>query len=759
LILALALLALVPLWLSNLAPQSVGNSGCELQEPFPSVERTPAKFADASPAPSDPIACDALPSLAAAERESASTLAAIGREPGVYFHVRVVTELGSSLREGLLTCFHGPRNLADPNRIERLEKSIENDVTTIRIPLSSEEACFSAAVRGFEPAQIIVKEVRRIEGRWVADDRAADRELVIRIGARAVDVPAISGSIFVEGARRSPRGLLLRVVPSSALTSVPAAMVPRIAVLDPANASFSVPELTAGAWEIEATSDETTAFWTPITLAPGDPPRTLDMRLALGAELSLELRDARTRAVASGESLLLSYITRTASPSDLMKFRETVLRATSNDEGRCEFRALPRDLLLRVFLAANGESGEPLAEITLSASEPGGNRRCLWIHGGDPSRVELFGDVSANELPGTGVVRLRATIADASDARSSVAGEVRIARTMDAARTGDAARTARTSIVRGTRWSLDVPQGSECSIWLERDAGRVTEILAVRASSSSPGSSLGPLVLRPIDFPRVRVEWRNAPLDRSLEIACIDPNHGLPKLREIALNTRDGTVDCERFPGGAVQLKLRSSSGSSIAWTWSESQLRDPLLVDLGADRMRELELYVNSDRPSGSSDLVLVALEPNQGAARCTAVMKLDGGRGTEAWPLFQGPCFYRWNGARSTAIVCGVIEDDEANADRSTAIPIERTDGAASSKLTIRWTGRSCTLDQLGLTGRSGLELVRCAGRSLESVNRSLRQFRWSELLASDRSFDTRDASKLMFDPAACEFLTLLP
>jgi hypothetical protein len=350
----------------------------------------------------------------------------------------------------------------------------------------------------------------------------------------------------------------------------------------------------------------------------------------------------------------------------------------------------------------------------------------VWIHGRDLDEVEIFGDVPAIDAPEANPLRLCAIVGDS--------------------------KTARASIVHGSRWSIDVPPGVGCVLWLERGTRRVTETAVVRATSGSAG----PIVLLPLVFAPLRIDWKNAPGNRRLEIVSIDPNHGLPKRVEVSLVSREGSASCERFPKGAIQATLVSPSGASISWTWKESKLNEPLLIDLGGDRMREIELYANSDRPAGNSDLILEALEPDLRATRCIALVKLESGRSSDALPALRGRWFYRWNGARSDALVCGVIDGGDETADRSA----ELSSAARSNRvLSIHWSGQLRPIEELGMTDRSVVELVRCAGRSLETVNRTLRQFRMNDIVRPELGHDASGARRIFCDCSTCEFRPLGP
>jgi hypothetical protein len=839
LIFALGLIALVLGSIALVTPRTT--SAALALEPPDNVRvlaESPAPCAHEAFAPS-PLAStvDACSTSAPAPvldaRTSATALADDARDPRIILHVHVATPTEDGALHGILSCLHGPKGLRDPDLIERIETRFVGATTTIALPLTSTDACITAAVPGFEPERVVVEDLRRVDGRWVNDGESADRDVTIEIGARRARPRALSGEVFVGGARGLPAGACVRAVPSSALEHASAILAPRIAILDPSTASYTFDELPAGEWELEATSAATIASWTPITLRPSDGPRALDLHLVRGTTLVIELRDARTREPVSACELRVCYGTRTASPPDVKMFRETRRSAITRDDGACAFAALPRETTLRVLAADAREADEPrsqasrdlrtsaprdasarcdaspqrdassegevspqraassqrevsaqnaalgrhepstrcesssprerdaresavraalLAEITLPASAPNEIRRRVWIHGGDPDDAELHGDVPA--LDGTLALDLTLCL-----------------------RVGDAS-TARSSSVSGSRWSARAPADTACVVWLEHAARRVTEIASVRA----PAGSSRAVVLRPLVLSRTRIEWTNAPTEAagaSLRIESIDPNHGAPKCIDVALVSREGAVSCERFSGGALRATMRRPSGTSIAWTWNEAEIGEVVSLDLGADRRRAVELYIGADRPRGASELVLVALEPNQRAAHATAIIALDDGRSRADLALFAGPCFFRWNGAPRGMLVCGVIDAGADSDDRGAQVPNDATAltisratsstilgatiapisgaGRLASTLAIHWNGRRHDLAELGLGTLADLEVVRCDGRSLDIVNRALRRVRWNEGAFSDRGSLEHDTASLIFDSKVCELCPL--
>lgn len=662
-----------------------------------------------SPTDSRPSDSNSAPAIA--PRQEVGMNQPAPREPGIYLKVRVVTPHNTSVLDGVLSCLHGAPGMDDPGKFQRLELRIQGDLTLIKLPLTSQEAYLTASSPGLESGQAFLRDLRRFQGRWVKDDGWAERDVVVQMGARDSAVPALSGTVLVDTERRAPNGLCIRAIPSSRLTAIPSNQRSCMAIVDPIAATYRLPVLPSGEWEIEATSLETVTSWTPVAIVPNSEPRILDLQLVRGSKLVLEIRDARTRDVCPGQTMVLRYGTRTASPRDMMMFRETVLRSTSRINGDCEFASLPKGSLVRVFAAGAHEAGEPLLEMSIPSTGPEETRRQVWINGKDPSEVEFFGNISNEDFPGNGSLVLRVRIGNS--------------------------KTDRSYVVNGDRWNVSCPASTECSLWLEREVRRVTDVVTVWLASGSKG----PVILRPLVFPTLQIEWTNAPPDRTLRLASIDPNRGIPRTRDVDLNTRDGYVVWDRYPDGAVSVALKSKNGSTINWTWEASQVSSPLRVDLGGDCMREVEIYINSDRPTRRADLVLVALEANQRAGHCFAVVNLDNGRSSGTVPLFKGPCYYRLNGACSGSIVCGIADSANEHADQL-------------RRFSIRWTGSPCTTTQLGLTEKTGLELLRCEGKSLAIVNQSLRQFRLNDIVCFDPGSVAPAVTSLNCNVAACEF-----
>jgi hypothetical protein len=706
---SLGVLVVGAVWLLNLSQRAAEDSASTREQPSREIARgtlgdsSGPRTAQALETPTTSAGPEALAPVHPEKHADVST----DREPGIYLEIHVSTPLEANAHEGMLNCVHGPTGLSDPGRVQRLDTPITRDATTIRLPLTSEEALVTAYVSGFPPESVIVKDLRIVDGKRVPEGRSIDRDVMIRVGSGSGAAPILRGAIYVDGDRRAPKGLLVRIVPSGAMENVTRDKSYPAAV-DSTAAMYSASELPPGDWLIQATSEETQSSWTQVRAFPNGEPRVIDLNLTRGAKLVLEVRDASTREIARDQELTLQCWIQTEVLRDRTFVRDIVLNASSNADGLCQFSGVPRARGLSIYLS-NARPARELLTLTLPATGPDEVHDQVWINGRDPRDVEYFGDVPI-ALLGQGQISVRARVGDGQGVR----------------RVG----------ANGGQWKITCRADTGCVLWLERDFQRATETATVRAAAGS----YGPVILQPIVHSRLHVEWKNAPLDRSLELAALDPNGGVPNCVKVPLTAASGAVDLDSFPTAALSVKLMLNGGSFVLWTWTASQRSDPFVIDLGGDRMRPIELYANADRPKGSSGLIVVALDSDRGADRALANLRLEDGKRTDALPMFQGASYYRLNRECSASIVCGVID--------------EGAEAAKTSPLTIHWTGTPCSFEQLGLSGNTGVRVVKCEGRPLDAVHELLRQFDLNELVCPDRDSSAHPTTSVTCNPVACEF-----
>ena len=344
---ALAVIATALIWsLNSLSVSPASSTSTTPNDPAPPVESP----ISASAPMAKPIASSlSEPSATQIADNREATKSDSVRKPGIYLHVHVVGPTGGPILHGRLSCRHGAVLGDDPQLIERVDLPIDGDSTLLRIPLTSERAFLTALVDHFPPEQVFLDDLRRSGGHWLGENESADREVVIKLGAQP-SIPSIRGSVGVDGAPQLPADLCVRALINDRANRSESEARPRMAVLDPASATFELRGLANGEWTIEATSSETIPRWVPVLMQSDRGTRVIDLDLVRGTRTCLEVRDAKTRAPASDIDLIIRYFLPTErSETEVRLFRQTTLSVRSGPNGVCRCGALPAGIEISIY--------------------------------------------------------------------------------------------------------------------------------------------------------------------------------------------------------------------------------------------------------------------------------------------------------------------------------------------------------------------------------------------------------------------------
>jgi hypothetical protein len=260
------------------------------------------------------------------------------------------------------------------------------------------------------------------------------------------------------------------------------------------------------------------------------------------------------------------------------------------------------------------------------------------------------------------------------------------------------------------RWSFPAHWPSRYFVWLERADTRahVTELREIVLDG--PGEH-GPFDLVPSSGKPFDLLFVNVPPDGALRVLVLQPENE-PKSENVACA---GSTCAHRIEvQGAAEVTIEWNPGTDHRAAGIRRRVHiDPARdsareIDLGGDRMREIELVARGATLPSFLTLAFVRLDAPDGLAAEIAQVTLRDGKAASKLALAPGRWLFTCGDPQRTTAIAGIVDVDAA----ATPLHIER-DVVSKDRA------------ELG----AGLRLLALDGVDLESYDERLCSLRWTE------------------------------
>lgn len=646
------------------------------------------------------------PETTAERREELTPRVATAAPGTLTLVVRVRTPDGRACEHGRIECHHAPR-LSGPGVAGRVVAEVVAEETRIVLPIASDEAELLVSGTGHADARVVLDRLRWTTGWWSSATDVVERAVEVQLTDEVGETGVLEGTITLDGARRVPESLSIRVKPIRRRNEKSDRRPSVHASLDEEHARYRCAGLAPGAYDVMAESTTSVARGAVVRVAAEAPSR-LDLDLTSGATLRVTAFSAETRGPAAGRELLVSYLPVVEAMPGLDRSGEQYKVGVTDAAGECEFVGVPTGTELVV---TEDPEGKRLEFLQLEAGTRAATAE-VWLDGDDPRDGSVWGTLDARQRGERRALHL-------------------VARSLDGGR-----KTTQSMPVGADRWSMRARNGARYALWLEKDWLPITEVVEVRFTASEQG----PIVLPPLARSRRTVRWSNAPIGWTLLVGERGGLQPSAAATPFELDRSDGTAELDLLGGATIDATLRSPQGSTATWTWADPPPEGELAIDLRVDAMTRVTCSISAERPKGSARLTLSALAPPAGFAASGAWMDLDDGESVSALPLPRGTYFFRLHRPCFEAVVCGTF----------------RADGGGTSD--IAWSGTAVRLQDLGWTLKNRLELASVRGVALDAVPLVSRRFVLAELCCPSRAPEI-PLETVLLDVESCTFVVRDP
>ncbi|MCK6445590.1 MAG: sigma-70 family RNA polymerase sigma factor [Planctomycetes bacterium] len=617
------------------------------------TERAPAPIGPATPAAEVRGATDAR-TLVAAGRATSSVSDAV-----TILRVRVKDSAGATLVAGQLDCaFARERHVQFSPSTVRTRVPIAGEITEFRLPASAVAAEVSASVAGARgSATVEVAPLRPAEAAKLGE---VVHDVVIALDVTAAP-PALTGAIFVDGARRAPRGLQLRYSANHVIGEQP-----RVNTLD---ASYVLDEVAGAGGRLWVTSDETAPRNFELdaeTVASG----ALDLELGSGRTLSLTLIDRVSDTPLCRASFHVRRDIRLHDnvwDSDQRTYR-------TDDHGQCEIVGLPSEGSVTILpdtgplpRAVIFRNSEPLTQPWLN--EPWWLRR---LKPEDPERLAVTLRVTLGQDGATAFGYVPPSLRGGRDHSERVrvaARELNLAYDPEAPpaeRLQERGDAFELPVDADGRWELVAPFPSRYVVWLERSSSRAKLSDEVEVALDAAGA-VGPIELKLSDALAVEVRFEHVPPEGDLSLTIAEPGAS-PRTEQVACG------------GGACSHSIQLTAASDVTVEWTSRDDRhlklqrrvriDPAretarTIDFGdGDETRavRIALVPRGVELRGDEMLAMLRLDAADAPTGDALFVPVRDGVSLRDVPLANGRWLYAYLDRPGTALILGVCNVDAA-------------------------------------------------------------------------------------------------
>ncbi|MBK8178690.1 MAG: hypothetical protein IPK67_07320 [Planctomycetes bacterium] len=596
-------------------------------------------------------------------------------EIGTKLLVSVVDGQGMAITNGqIFVKFSSARPVENDPAMGRIQTAIRGPVTDVLLPSEAQYAVVVAAQPGKPPSQISLNQLRIPNGLPVSGEQLLLYEVDIVVDGvfRPADV---TGTIFVDGAPRTPRGIKI-IAPGPTLYQ---------GIVAAESCTYYLIGMRTPPDAVWVTSDETTPLYVRLPKKSANGIQQ-DLHCKSGALVSVYLT---RRGATAGELANIPITAECSTPTERTPkstmYRSYVLVEPTDIDGVSRFRGFPMEGSVTIVVPNSQYvartvrrhlSIEDIAKrgwsVTISLDE---SNELVKIGGKTPT----WNSLALSDLSPPLVVRVLAA-------------------------TDGGASRPQTAQTNRDEWFFETTANAKCQIWAEQNSKRVSTVVELVASSNKNDVILAPLIRK-----RVELSWTGAARGTNLAISFVD-GVSLDRAPTVLSGIeQNGRQVLDAVPDTTMQVAIHSAGGVGFR---AFSVNKDPdQLVEI---KLTAVEFNCTINGAPANGKLQLFAVGGATGS--CGALADLAGGASASAVAIPEGRYVYRMVLPEFEGLLLGLCE---VNAE-------------AHQRVAIGWIGELVLLAQLcpnTPSPPSAIVVTGCDGQDLTSLLAASRSIILSE------------------------------